>query len=233
MPTTAELIAWARTQAEVLERDMRWISGQYGAYWSADPPSAKSSIRARAITALDFLDRYAGRHSAWSSRAVALFDSSGGGESMESGARAVGDLLREWADQVDAGLVTPVGAATAHARQIAETDLLGQVRALLDGTGVHPAAPIVLAAAALELALRTMVEDLELEMTERPSIASFARRLRSEGLLTAQDVKEVEQMAGLRNAAAHGRFEELSVERAGLLEQQVNLFLRRLEGLGQ
>ena len=36
-------------------------------------------------------------------------------------------------------------------------------------------------------------------------------------------------MAGVRNAAAHGDFEELSRERSGLLEQQVNLFLRRLE----
>jgi hypothetical protein len=38
-------------------------------------------------------------------------------------------------------------------------------------------------------------------------------------------------MAGVRNAAAHGDFEELSRERSGLLEQQVNLFLRRLETL--
>lgn len=38
-------------------------------------------------------------------------------------------------------------------------------------------------------------------------------------------------MSGVRNAAAHGRFDELSRERAGLLEQQVNLFLRRLADL--
>ena len=44
-------------------------------------------------------------------------------------------------------------------------------------------------------------------------------------------MKDVEQMAGIRNEAAHGDFDALSRERAGLMEQQVNLFLARLETL--
>ena len=59
----------------------------------------------------------------------------------------------------------------------------------------------------------------------------YARCLRTDGLLSKQDMKDLEQMAGLRNAAAHGDFDLLSPERAGLLEQQVNLFLRRLAEL--
>jgi hypothetical protein len=47
-------------------------------------------------------------------------------------------------------------------------------------------------------------------------------------VLSAQDMKDVEQMAGVRNSAAHGEFDVLSHERAGLMEQQVNLFLSRL-----
>ncbi len=35
-------------------------------------------------------------------------------------------------------------------------------------------------------------------------------------------------MAGLRNDAAHGNFDDLSPERASLMEQQVNFFLSRL-----
>jgi len=38
-------------------------------------------------------------------------------------------------------------------------------------------------------------------------------------------------MAGLRNLAAHGEFDDLSGERAGLLEQQANIFLARLRDL--
>jgi hypothetical protein len=41
-------------------------------------------------------------------------------------------------------------------------------------------------------------------------------------------MKDVEQMGGLRNAAAHGDFEELDRERAEFMERQVNRFLRRL-----
>ena len=41
--------------------------------------------------------------------------------------------------------------------------------------------------------------------------------------------QDVTQVAGLRNDAAHGEHDLLSRERAGLMEQQVNLFLTRLE----
>jgi hypothetical protein len=106
-----------------------------------------------------------------------------------------------------------------------------QVRVLASDRSVHAAAPIVLAGAALEVALRSAVDELQLVLTERPSITAYARRLRTEGILTAQDVKDVEQMAGVRNSAAHGEFDVLSPERAGLMEQQVNFFLARLTRL--
>jgi hypothetical protein len=41
-------------------------------------------------------------------------------------------------------------------------------------------------------------------------------------------MKDVTAMAGLRNEAAHGE-DSLSRERAGMMEQQVNHFLTRLE----
>ncbi|EME65864.1 hypothetical protein, partial [Amycolatopsis decaplanina] len=43
--------------------------------------------------------------------------------------------------------------------------------------------------------------------------------------------KELETCAGLRNQAAHGDFGPLSHERAGLMEQQTSILLRRLEEL--
>ncbi len=38
-------------------------------------------------------------------------------------------------------------------------------------------------------------------------------------------------MGALRNSAAHGDFDNLSPERAGLMEQQTNILLRRLADL--
>jgi hypothetical protein len=55
--------------------------------------------------------------------------------------------------------------------------------------------------------------------------------LRRVDLITVQDVKDLEQCAGLRNSAAHGDFDSLSHERAGLMEQQTNILLRRLADL--
>jgi hypothetical protein len=229
MSTTDDLVSAARSIAEDLQRDMQWYQSGGYEYWQATNPHTEPRIHARAITALDFFDRFAGRDSQWAIQAHEVFEKNT--QSMASGARALGDVLLAWIDQVNAGLVVPRLVEAQGARTIASTDLMEQVRVLNEDRTVHPAAPIVLAGAALEVALRSAIEELDLELTERPSISAYARRLRSDRLLSPQDIKDVEQMAGLRNAAAHGEFEALSRERAGLLEQQVNLFLDRLDSL--
>lgn len=230
MATLDQLLNWAADQATSLEADMRWVSpeGGFGGYWKAEQPELAATIRARATSALDFLERYAGTHSQWSVRAQQVFDNDGERQSMESGARAIADVLREWSAQVRAGIAVPHNLDALGARGVASTDLMEQVRTLTADKSVHPAAPVLLAGAALEIALRSSVDELALGLDERPSITAYARRLRSEGMLSAQDMKDVEQMAGIRNTAAHGDFEDLSRERVGLLEQQVNMFLRRL-----
>ena len=227
MPNIDELVQWALNHAKVLEQDMAFqqTSG-YGEYWESSSVSARPKIRARAIAALDFLERFSGHDSQWAIRGHEVFDKNT--SSMETGARALGDVLREWASAVSEGIVVPRQVEAQGARAVASTDLMEQVRALAEDRNVHPAAPIVLAGAALEVVLRSAVDELQLTLTERPSISAYARRLRTEGVLSPQDVKDVEQMAGLRNSAAHGLFDDLSRERAGLMEQQVNLFLARL-----
>jgi hypothetical protein len=103
-----------------------------------------------------------------------------------------------------------------------------QVRELREERDVAPAVAIVLAGAALEVALRSAIEELDLPRPPKSSIDAYAGCLRAAGLLSVQDVKDVQQMGGLRNAAAHGNFEELDPERAEFMERQVNRFLRRL-----
>jgi hypothetical protein len=68
-------------------------------------------------------------------------------------------------------------------------------------------------------------------LSEKPSISAYARLLYKNNLLGKQDLKDVEQLAGMRNDAAHGDFDALSRERAGLMEQQVKLFLGRLQAV--
>src|SRR5689334_12538714 len=137
MATSAELVIWARQYAEALERDMQWKPPQpgYDGYWEASSHDAQSKIRARAITALDFLERFAGRDSQWAVKGHEVFENSG---SMESGARALGDVLRSWADQVGTGILVPRQVEAQGARAVASTDLMEQVRVLVADRSVHP-----------------------------------------------------------------------------------------------
>jgi len=152
---------------------------------------------------------------------------------MEHCALAIADIIIEWIAGVDSGQVKPRIAETLGARAVASTDLMEQVRVLNSDQNVTPAAPIVLAGAALEIALRSAVDELGLSVSGQPGITAYARELRSADVLGKQEMKDVEQMAGVRNQAAHGELDTLSPERAGLMEQQVNLFLQTLENVLQ
>ena len=222
-----QLLEWAEGHTEDLTKAMVWKPSEFGGYWSAVDRQAKSRIRARATAALAFLERFSGAGSRWSEDARNVFENKGEHQSMESGARAVGVLIKEWTRMVRCGQVQP-RLESFSVRAASSTDLLDQVRALNANKDVVPAAPIVLAGAALEVALRAAVKELGLT-AGRSSIDAYAKELRSADVLNKQDMKDVTQMGGLRNDAAHGDHDLLSRERAGMMEQQVNHFLARLD----
>ena len=233
METIEQVLEWAEGHVENLTQEMMWWDGgdpEYGGngHWEADPPDAKSRIRARATSALIFLGQFTGAASRWSESAHEAFDNEGEDQSMESGARAVGDVITEWIRMVRSGQATPK-LESFSARAASSTDLLEQVRALNEDHRVAPAAPIVLAGAALEIALRSTIEELGLTVEGRRNINTYAQALRQADVLNKQDIKDVTQMAGVRNDAAHGNHDLLSRERASLMEQHVNLFLTRLD----
>lgn len=233
MKQVADLLAYAKKQADALTEEMTWQqrSGAATGWWSANDPASLSRIVARAVGAMEFLRQYAGDDSYWTHRAIAVYESKGNNQSIESGARAVGDLLRAWVDQVEAGVVEIAGSRLWAEVGLASTDVMTQVRRLLEDRAAHPAAAIVLCGAALEIALRAVAEFHSLTLPDRPTLNTLTGLLRRNDLITAQEVKDLEQCAGLRNLAAHGEFDSLSVERAGLMEQQTNIMLRRLSDL--
>jgi hypothetical protein len=233
MVSTGEVLGYARRSAEDLKLDMHWIpESEYGqGYWKASDPSLFPKISARATAALEFLRQYAGGDSFWTLRAQAVYASNGDNQSSETGARSIGDILVAWANQVEAGISEIAGSRAWAEVSIVSTDLMMQVRRLLEDRKTHPAAAMVLCGAALEIALRAVIGTRGLEVQGRPSLSTYTRLLRTADLITVQDAKDLEQCAGLRNAAAHGDFDALSTERAGLLEQQTNLLLRRLADL--
>jgi hypothetical protein len=227
--TTEELCTWALTRADELQAGMAFRTGNNGgSWWWLEDQQKKGELQALAASALDFLRTYAGESSEWFVRAQSFYANNGDRQSYESGIRAVGDVLRLWVSDVREGVAPIRLGAVEGARAIATTDVMSQVRSLLADKSVHPAAPIVLAGAALETALKGAVIESELEVRGSGSIVVYGKALREKDLISKQEMKDIEQMAGLRNDAAHGIFEDLSRERAGLMEQQVNFFLSRL-----
>lgn len=231
MTSRDQVVEWARALAAELQSGMQFVSGTsdgYGGYWKSDDARDKGAHMARAASGLEFLRQYAGGDSEWLRRAKNAYESNGDRASMETGVHAVGEILNVWSEQVASGVVRLPADQGERLRLVASTDVMEQVRTLNEDRSIHPAAPIVLAGAALETALRAAVEQLELDIGERPGIGAYGRALRAAGVISKQDAKDIDQMAGLRNSAAHGDFDQLSRERAGLMEQQVNLFLSTL-----
>lgn len=189
-------------------------------------------LRGRTTAAIELLRQYAGPGSYWAAAARSAGERNA---SLLTRAGAVGALLESWIDQVEAGVVDVAGVERWAAGEVASSDLMGQVRQLLEDRQVHVAAPIMLCGAAVEIALRGVLEarGVQLGERERPSMGAYYRALRAAGLITAQDVKHFDAFAGLRNQAAHGEFDALSAERAGFMEQQAHWFLARLAELAE
>lgn len=171
--------------------------------------------------ALEFLDRFAGgnfaefAHQSITSRY----------EEIDAVIGVAAQLLA-WAEFSDAGLAAAL-PYEARARIDAATDLMEQVQRLLDDAKVHPAAPVMLAGAALEALLRSMLVNCSVAPAGKPGIGSYSIALRKGGLITANDEKDIAAWGGQRNEAAHGDFAKLTVPRAQIMVDGINLFMRQ------
>lgn len=221
----------ARELADELTANLKYDDGYGDGHWWHEDPRLEPSATSQLVTALALFDRYAGSTSEYAKRAREIYDKSEARTTTGDRCQTIAGLLRLWADDIVRGAAKLAGQDARGVRAVASTDVMEQVRALIEDGSVHAAAPIVLAGAALETALRGAVEERGLHVAGAGSISAYGKALRAAEVITKQDVKDIEQMGGLRNAAAHGQFELLSAERAGLMEQQVNMFLARLTSI--
>lgn len=173
--------------------------------------------------ACEFLRVYAGPKSSFleSMRGISGWGPSAGGP---TGAR----IMRSYIEYVQAGLADAV-TPERRAQLDVVSDFLDQARQLLETSGVHPAAPVVLIGATLEEFFRTWVETDGLTLGNRRSgLETYATVLREADLITKQDIKDITAWGGLRNHAAHGEWDEVGdKQRVGLMLEGVNLFMRK------
>lgn len=109
------------------------------------------------------------------------------------------------------------------------SDYLEQARALLNKKDIHPAAPAMIIGASLEEFLRNWVEEVIVNTREVDNtIDGYAKALRSGNLIEKQDSKDITSWGGLRNDAAHGRWEKVNDKsRIEIMLAGVNLFIRK------
>jgi hypothetical protein len=108
------------------------------------------------------------------------------------------------------------------------SDMLEQSGSMLNHKDVHPAASIILCGAALEEFLRLLCTRYAFDVSEKPTIDTYTKKLREEDKIEKQDAKDITSWAGLRNDAAHGHFEKVNDrQRAALMIEGVNLFMRK------
>ncbi len=109
------------------------------------------------------------------------------------------------------------------------SDILEQAQNMFEESKIHPACPAMLIGAALEEFLRNWVEEQAFSLeNKKPSIDSYAKILKENDLITKQDIKDITSWAGIRNDAAHGKWEEIDdVKRIKLMFEGVNYFMRK------
>ena len=137
----------------------------------------------------------------------------------------VAGALEQWVRFSEDGLATALPFA-AQARVEAASDLMDQAEQLLEDGSVHPAAAAMLIGAALEELLRSMCIAEAVTWVGKPSIGTYAEALRSQELISKQDLKEITSWGGQRNDAAHGNFDVIQKARVRIMADGVNLFMQ-------
>lgn len=182
-------------------------------------------VRYRATAALEFLRQHGGEYSDFYKNAAAVFFNE---SPMDGGLAllAVGEILEQWA-LYEVSEMASLPSYEVRSRQDAATDLMEQVQSLLDDRKMHDAPPVMLAGAALEEFLRSLVAANSCSIIGKPGINTYAQALKAAGAISAQDLKDITSWAGQRNEAAHGLFEDLSRARTQVMVDGINLFMRK------
>lgn len=106
-----------------------------------------------------------------------------------------------------------LGQLVAQSDDWAQGLFLQAERLVFDRSQV-PAAGLVLAAATLERALRSLLMEHESIQRDDPHLKFYADRLRAQQLISTMDRETIVRIAVLRNHAAHGQFDEITSEDA-------------------
>lgn len=105
------------------------------------------------------------------------------------------------------------------------SDFLEMAEYFLEDGFKDPAA--VMAGGVLEEHLRKLSEKNNLSLPDRPKLDTMNSNLASQSAYGKNDQKQVTAWAGIRNAAAHGKYADYSIEQVKLMVAGIRDFITR------
>jgi hypothetical protein len=88
---------------------------------------------------------------------------------------------------------------------------LSHAALMLEEGDAHPAAALGFAGAILERHLRSLASERGIRVEkDNPTLSTYSTYLRASGAIEPVDVQQIAQVQSLRNAAAHGWFDQIS-----------------------
>ena len=137
------------------------------------------------------------------------------------------DILKRFINAVENDLIT--SSFERNIKNDVVNDYLEQAHYLLENSKVHPGSVAMIIGSSLEEFLRNWVEEQGFSLDDqKPSIDTYAKILKQNELLNKQDMKDITSWAGIRNDAAHGKWDEVSDrQRIKLMLEGVNYFIRK------
>jgi len=115
------------------------------------------------------------------------------------------------------------------------SEILSQAKKLAKSKGVHPAAVVIVACAAVEEFLRNWCTEKGISVPEKQrSIGRFAQELRAAGHIALPVERRVQSWADYRNDAAHGsNWDKITTDIADRTVREIGEFLlENRQGLG-
>lgn len=181
-----------------------------------------SNYTLQVIQAIELIRKFAGENSYfYQALKEPIYDTN------EYKSRVV-DVLQSYIDFIDNGLISNM----SFEREVqieTVSDFLEQANSLLNDNKIHPSAPAVIIGAALEEFLRNWLEDINFDISLiKHSLDGYSQELKKLELINKQDIKDITSWGGIRNSAAHGRFDEVEDRnRIKLMLEGVNMFIRK------
>ena len=140
--------------------------------------------------------------------------------------------LAQWANRLDLPFSEHASMRLARMVESVGTEdgaMFARAEFLLGDRSQHPAVSLLLAAATLEMVLRSLTQANGIEVRKKdPTLSTYATLLRGKGHVSLADLRTIDRVLEFRNRAAHGYFDLIHRDDAKWVVRESEAIAHRL-----